>query len=155
MALIKLDVPILAQEKDWCCWHTSAMMIWRYWQRQTGRQGPMNTMTPTYVADKGLSVSAQSFITLATTTGLDRLPARNSYQANEIFTLLRDKGPLWCAGTWYGSGHVIVLTGISGGIIYINDPDRAQRKENTVAWFNEKLMKGLAGCVMAKNPKAY
>jgi len=155
MALVKLDVPILAQEKPMCCWHTSAMMIWQYWQKQSGRIGPMNTMTPTYVEDKGLSVSAQSFITLGNTTGLDCLPAKNAYSADEVFALLRDKGPLWCAGTWYGFGHVIVITGISGGTIYINDPDRAQRKENTMSWFNEKLLKGFTGCVMAKNPKAY
>jgi len=155
MSVIKLDVPILAQEKSMCCWHTSAMMIWLYWQKQTGRQGPMNTVEPVYNADTGLSVTAQSFITLALTTGLKRLPSRNIYSNLDIFNMLRDDGPLWCAGTWYGPGHVIVLTGIDGGEVFLNDPDQAQRKTNTLAWFNEKLLNGLDGCIMAKNPSSY
>ena len=32
MPTIKLDVPLVAQEKANCCWHTSAYMIWLYWQ---------------------------------------------------------------------------------------------------------------------------
>ena len=55
MALIKLNVPTLAQELSDCCWHTSAMMIWLYWQRQSGRQGPMNTVQPVYQANTGIT----------------------------------------------------------------------------------------------------
>lgn len=155
MPLIKLDVPVLAQEKSMCCWHTSAMMIWQYWQKQSGRQGPMNTVSPVYEANTGLSVTAQAFITLASKTGLQRLPAQNTYSNDDLFKLLRDKGPLWCAGVWYGFGHVIVLTGIDGGTVHLNDPDGAKRKTGTLAWFNEKLLNGLDGCVMAKDPAAY
>ncbi|MGH7617011.1 MAG: papain-like cysteine protease family protein, partial [Gemmatimonadaceae bacterium] len=151
MRKIKLDVPVLAQEKSMCCWHTSAMMIWFYWQEQNGRSGPMNTVKPVYDANTGLSVSVQSFITLAKTTGLKPLPAKNTYSNDDLFALLRDSGPLWCAGTWYGAGHVIVLTGIDGGTVFLNDPDGAQRKTGTLAWFNEKLLNGLDGCTMAKD----
>ena len=152
---IRMTVPVLAQEKSMCCWHTSAMMIWFYWQQQTGRQGPMNTVAPVYEANTGLSVSAQAFITLASKTGLKRLPAKNTYSNFSLYLLLRDNGPLWCAGVWYGFGHVVVLTGIDNGTVYLNDPDGAQRKTGTLAWFNEKLLKGLDGCVMAKDPRAY
>ncbi len=155
MALIKLKVPALAQEKPMCCWHTSAMMIWQYWQQQTGRQGPMNTVAPVYEADNGLSVSAQAFITLAGKTGLQRLPSRNNYANPDLFELLRDRGPLWCAGTWYGFGHVIVLTGVDGGTVYLNDPDGARAKTGTLAWFNDKLLNGLDGCMMCKDSAAY
>jgi len=155
MALFKLDVPVLAQQKSMSCWHASASMIWWYWQLKSGRQGPMNTMTTSYVQNTGLTASVQSLITLAQMTGLDRLPSKNSYSADDILAFLRGRGPLWCAGLWYGEGHVIVLTGISGGMVYLNDPDRGVRKEGTVAWFNEKLMTGLTGCVMSKDPKGY
>lgn len=120
-----------------------------------GRQGPMNTIGPVYQDNTGLSVNVQSFITLAKTTGLKRLPSQNTYSNMDLFKLLRDNGPLWCAGLWYGFGHVIVLTGIDGGTVYLNDPDGAQRKTGTLAWFNEKLMNGLDGCIMAKDPAAY
>lgn len=155
MANIKLKVPVLAQELSMCCWHTSAMMIWQYWQQQTGRIGPMNTVLPVYTANTGLPVSAQAFITLAGKVGLTRLPSKNTYSSTDLFSLLRDKGPLWCAGVWYGFGHVIVLTGIDGGEVFLNDPDGAQRKSGTLAWFNASLLNGLDGCMMAKDPKAY
>ena len=152
---LKLTVPVLAQEKSMCCWHTSAMMIWFYWQQKTGKQGPMNTVAPVYESNAGLSVSAQAFITLATNTGLMRLPSKNTYSNVDICSLLSDKGPLWCAGTWYGFGHVIVLTGVDGNQVFLNDPDGGKRKVGTVAWFNTKLLNGLDGCVMAKDPAAY
>jgi len=155
MAKIKQNVPVLAQEKSMCCWHTSAMMIWQYWQQQSGRQGPMNTVAPVYKDNTGLSVSVPAFITLAKTTGLMRLPSQNTYSNMDLFRLLRNNGPLWCAGVWYGFGHVIVLTGIDGGQVFLNDPDGAQRKTGTLAWFNEKLLNGLDGCIMAKDPSAY
>ena len=155
MAKIKLDVPVLAQEKSMCCWHTSAMMIWSYWQQKTGRAGPMNTVLPVYDANTGLSVSVQAFITLATKTGMMRMPSQNTYSGGDLFALLMSKGPLWCAGVWYGFGHVIVLTGIDGGQVFLNDPDGAQKKTGTLAWFNASLLNGLDGCIMAKNPNAY
>jgi hypothetical protein len=155
MAVIKLKVPLLAQEKSMCCWHTSAMMIWLYWQGQSGRQGPMNTVAPVYADNSGLAVSAQAFITLASKTGLQRLPSQNTYSNADLLGLLTDKGPLWCAGVWYGFGHVIVLTGIDNGTVHLNDPDGAKAKTGTLAWFNEKLLTGLDGCLMAKDPAAY
>lgn len=155
MPSLKLTVPVIAQEKSMCCWHTSAMMIWQYWQQQTGKQGPMNTVAPVYEANTGLSVSAQSFITLARKTGLMRLRSKNTYDNNDVCKLLTNHGPLWCAGLWYGFGHVIVLTGIDNGIVFLNDPDGAQRKSGTLSWFNEKLLNGLDGCLMAKDPSAY
>ena len=56
---------------------------------------------------------------------------------------------------WYGFGHVIVLTGIDNGTVHLNDPDGAKAKTGTLAWFNEKLLTGLDGCLMAKDPAAY
>jgi hypothetical protein len=155
MATLKYDVPTLAQEKPMCCWHTSAMMIWLYWQGQSGRQGPMNTLGPVYEADKGLSASPQELITLGKTTGLMAFPNRANYSNADLYATLKQCGPLWCAGTWYGFGHVIVLTGVDGGTVFLNDPDRGVKKQDTVDWFNKKLMSSLQGCVLYKDPTAY
>jgi ABC-type bacteriocin/lantibiotic exporter with double-glycine peptidase domain len=155
MAKIKLVVPVLAQEKSMCCWHTAALMIWGYWQQKSGRQGPMNSVAPVYDANTGLDGSAQAFITLAKKTGMVCVPSRNTYTSEVLAAMLTERGPLWCAGMWFGFGHVIVLTGIDAGQVFFNDPDGAQRKSGTLAWFNEKLLNGVAGCIMAKDPAAY
>jgi cysteine protease avirulence protein AvrRpt2 len=154
MATVQFDVPALAQEKSMCCWHTSAMMIWRYWQGVSGKQGPMNTVSPVYTANTGLPVSPQAFIVLAEKTSLKALPTRTTYSNADLYASLKQCGPLWCAGYWYGFGHVIVLTGIDGGTVYLNDPDQAQKKTGTLAWFNDKLIK-VAGCIRYKDPEAY
>jgi len=153
MAKIRLDVPTLAQEKPMCCWHTSAMMIWLWSQQQTGRQGPMNTVAPVYEADTG--ISPQGFITLAKTVGLKALPLKNTHTSDDLHSYLKSHGPIWCAGFWYGFGHIIVLTGVDGGTVYLNDPDQGKKKTGSLAWFNEKLSSQLAGCLMHKDPARY
>jgi Papain-like cysteine protease AvrRpt2 len=153
MAMIKLNVPTLAQEKSMCCWHTSAMMIWLYWQQQSGRQGPMDTLSPVYSANTGLGVT--QLITLAKKVGLLELPVKQLHDNKDLFTYLRDRGPVWCAGVWFGFGHAIVLTGVDGGTVYFNDPDQGVKKTGTLAWFNEKLMNSLPGCLMYKDPQRY
>lgn len=155
MAKIKLDVPLLAQEKSMCCWHTSANMIWLYWQRQSGRQGPMYTVVPKYEDNTGLPASAEAFIVLAKAVGLSAVPTQNTFASDDLFRCLRDKGPLWCAGFWYGPGHVVVLTGVDGGTVYINDPDRGVKKSGTLAWFNASLLNAVPGCLMHKDPNRY
>lgn len=153
MATLKLNVPVLAQELEMCCWHTSAMMIWMYSQTQTGRMGPMDTLTPVYNDNKGISPGA--FITLAKKVGLAALPVKTTHDNKDLFKYLRDRGPIWCAGFWYGAGHIIVLTGIDGGTVYLNDPDGGVKKTGTIAWFNEKLSNSLPGCLMYKDPNRY
>lgn len=153
MPVIKLKVPTLAQEKAMCCWHTSASMIWGYWQQQSGRAGPMNTLQRVYTDDTGLS--PQAFITLAKSVGLRNAPTSNTYSSMDLLRLLRDYGPLWCAGYWYGAAHIIVLTGVDGNQVFINDPDQGQQKTGTLSWFNDKLCNSLSGCLMAKDPQAY
>ena len=152
MASVSFDVPTIPQEKTMCCWHTSAMMIWRYWQQKTGRQGPMNTLAPVYDANTGLSVAA--FVTLGEKTSLKALDLKNTYSNAELYALLKQCGPLWCAGYWYGLPHVIVLTGVDEGTALVNDPDGGVKKVGTMAWFNEKLAR-LDGALRYKDPEAY
>jgi len=153
MATLKLDVPTLAQELSDCCWNTSAMMIWMYWQSQSGRQGPMNTLIRTYERNHG--ITPQEFITLARTIGLEPLPNKSLHSSGDLHWDLKSKGPLWCAGHWFGPGHVIVLTGIDGGQVFFNDPDGGVKKSATVDWFNKKLASSLHGSLMFKDPGRY
>jgi Papain-like cysteine protease AvrRpt2 len=53
------------------------------------------------------------------------------------------------AGQWDGVGHIVVLTGVDGNNVYINDPNpRKGRRIETVEWFNQKLDRGVRGCLM-------
>ena|SRR6202035_151858 len=153
--MYKLTVPALAQEQSMCCWHTSAMMVWMYSQTVTHRQGPMNTLIPVYTGNTGLAATPQAFITLANTVGMKPLANQNTYDSDDLESLLKANGPAWAAGYWFGFGHVIVITGIDGGTVYFNDPDQGVRKTGRLDWFNSKLATQIAGCLMSKDPKAY
>ena len=152
--MYKMSVPIEAQSKNSTCWHASALMLWRHSQQETGRQGPMNTMANKW--ENNNPIFPTEFIELAEKVGLMSIHTPNlNYGAIGMEVLMRLWGPLWCAGHWYGPGHIIVLTGIDGDTVYINDPDMGKRKTGTLKWFNEKLDGHLAGAVMAKDPTAY
>lgn len=152
---VKLDVPVLAQEMPNCCWHTAAMMIWYYHQQQTRRQGPMNTVPEAYKRADTQPLYWAEFITLAKNVGMTGLPVAKSYTADDLSALLTASGPLWCCGLWYGPCHVIVLTGIDGGTVYLNDPDRGVKKTGTLSWFNDKLYSSAYCSVMVKDPARY
>lgn len=150
----KYIVPVVAQTSQNTCWHASSLMIWYYWQGVTSRQGPMNTLSKNYVNDQG--VTPQQFVTLAEKAGLKKVNQKYSTYTSAILEgLLNKYGPLWCAGFWYGVGHIIVLTGIAGETIYFNDPAGGIQKTNTVSWFSNKISKNIDGCIMYKNPGAY
>lgn len=150
----QLNVPLDAQPSTDTCWHSSAQMIWWYWQGQTGRQGPMNTMADSFNDNK--PIMPFQFVTLAAKAGLKKVPGKiGNLSAAALEQLLNKYGPLWCAGYWYGPGHIIVLTGVSGNTIHLNDPDGGVRKTQSVAWFNQKLATSVDGCLMHKNPAAY
>lgn len=155
MASVKLKVPVLAQETPMCCWHTSALMVWQYWQNQpNGRMGPMNTLSPVYDDDTN-GLSPQAFITLAQTVGLVAVPTKNTYTCADIRSRLTKYGPLWAAGYWYGEAHIVVITGADNAKVYLNDPDEGQKRSGTIAWFNEKLASSLSCCLMAKDSERY
>ena len=147
-------VPLVAQTTSDTCWHASSQMIWWYWQGVTGRQGPMNTMADLYRNNQ--PIGPHQFVTLAEKAGLKKVFGNFQFLTSKaIEELLVKFGPLWCAGFWYGVGHIIVLTGISDDTIHFNDPDGGVAKTQTVAWFNLKLAKQVDGCLMHKNPIAY
>jgi len=155
MALLKYDVPLVAQEKDNCCWHTSAYMIWLYWQQHGKGAGPMNTIASSYAVSDTQGIGPGEFITLAKKVGLKALPVKNLHAELDLVNYLRNHGPIWCAGYWFGFGHIIVLTGIEKGNVLFNDPDGGVKKQGTVSWFNEKLAGQFQGCLMYKDMAAY
>jgi Papain-like cysteine protease AvrRpt2 len=152
---IRLDVPLLAQEQPNCCWHTAAMMIWRYHQQETGRQGPMNTVPAAYARSGTAPLYWAEFVTLGKNVGMLGLPMRSNYVSADLTTLLEKYGPLWCCGMWYGVCHVIVLTGVEPGRVYLNDPDQGVKKVGTISWFNASLFSSASCSIMAKDPKRY
>jgi cysteine protease avirulence protein AvrRpt2 len=77
-------------------------------------------------ANKG--ISPQDFVGLAQAEGLRifNFPTGN-FTDRQLEHALQTVGRLWCAGQWDGVGHIVVLTGIDGNRVYINDPNPACR----------------------------
>lgn len=150
--MYKLSVPLEAQQKTSTCWHASALMIWRYSQIKTGRAGPMQTLSDKWV--KNNTITPLEFINLAKKVGLVAISgtSNKSHTASSLEGLLKAHGPIWCAGYWYGLGHVIVLTGVDTSMVFLNDPDGGKPKTGSLSWFNTKLASQYAGCMMAKDP---
>lgn len=146
MANILLEVDAYKQPDTNLCWHTSAYMIWLYWQSHGGAAGPMNTMIDKYTANQTLS--PQLFVTLGKKVGLKPLPIRRQHTAANLAGYLEKYGPVWSAGYWYDYPHVIVLTGVQGQSVYYNDPEEGESLSESVKWFNEKLAKQIPGCLM-------
>jgi ABC-type bacteriocin/lantibiotic exporter with double-glycine peptidase domain len=152
---IKLDVPLVAQVKPNSCWNASSNMIWLYSQGKTGRQGPMNTHQVAYDRADVSGITPQEFVTLARNVGMAALPLKTTHTDKDLFQYLSSNGPIWCAGYWFGFGHIIVLTGVDAGTVYFNDPDGGVAKEGTSQWFNAKLASAIDGCLMYKDAGRY
>lgn len=149
-----LDVPTFAQTSSDTCWHAASVMIWEYWQRVTGRQGPMNTLGDVWTANQ--PTNPAQWATLAKKVGLKNIPGRPFIITSKVLEdYLTQYGPIWCAGTWFGPGHAIVLTGVNGKDIYLNDPDGGVKKTKDISWFNIKLFHSVEGSMMYKDPLAY
>lgn len=142
---VKLDVPLVKQRRNMSCWYASVCMV-AYFREA----GPRLGLPDKWNANAGISLD--DFIKLAQGEGLVsiRSPASNlTEQQLEVF--LRNDGPIWCAGKWDGVPHIVVLTGVENGKVYVNDPNplKGERVE-TLAWFNQKLDKHVKSCMMYK-----
>jgi hypothetical protein len=145
---ILLDVPLVAQASTNTCWNAAAQMLWEYRQLKTGMYGPMNSISSKYSQNKTLK--AQDFRALAKSVGLKKIRIHTRmHSSGEFGHLLERFGPLWCAGRWDYSEHIIVLTGIDGHIVYYNDPAYGgHKKSNTLHWFDVGLDTDVDGCLM-------
>ena len=149
---LRLDVPLVGQVQQMDCWYAGACMLAYY-----RAPGPRLGLPKAWQADRGIQASAWG--RLARTEGLVPVPKpSNRHQADKfvLYRWLLDYGPIWCAGDWFGFGHVIVLTGIEADTIYLNDPDdgvggpNGSVKTNTVAWFNSHLYWSVENCLLYK-----
>lgn len=141
---IKLDVPMVVQMKNNSCWYASCCMVAYY-----RVAGPRLGLPKKWAENNGINIP--DFVRLAQTEGLKALTSpTGSLSEDELAGLLRKNGPLWCAGQWDGVGHIVVLTGVDGGNVYINDPNPSvKQRVETVAWFNTKLDNHVPGCLMS------
>ncbi|MEX1187912.1 MAG: papain-like cysteine protease family protein [Bacteroidia bacterium] len=130
---IYTTVPLIKQEKSMSCWHASARMLWAFKYRQS-----FNPLGHIYAANTG--ISAPKFVTLARTVGLESVHQINmSYTWSILADLLTRHGPLWAAGYWYRSPHIVVITGVEpSGRIHVNDPAGVRRIWD-MRFFNEKI----------------
>ena len=141
--VLKLTVPLVLQKEANECWYCAACML-AYFRRP----GPRLGLPKEWTKNKG--IGPRDFVGLALNEGLRvcDLPGRN-FTASQLEDALRRCGPLWCAGQWDGLGHIVVLTGIDGDTVYINDPNpRKGRRTESRQWFNEKLDWNVPGCLM-------
>jgi ABC-type bacteriocin/lantibiotic exporter with double-glycine peptidase domain len=151
MAYYRLDVPLVAQTSSDTCWHASALMVWYYSQKISGRQGPMNTLQADYAANRPIN----DWPALAKVVGLIEVGRATPYNSADIKDLLVNNGPLWAAGNWYGVGHVVVVTGVDGETVYLNDPDGGVKKTGLLSWFNTKRFSSWPDSLLAKDPNRY
>jgi len=126
------------------CWYASACMVAYY-----RAPGPRLGLPDRWIPNEGLPVD--ECVRLAKAEHLLVVPMSTlHWTAGGLFSLLQTYGPIWCAGFWYGFGHVVVLTGISDSTVSINDPDGPARKTGTLDWFNDKLAWQVPGCMLYK-----
>ena len=149
-ATIRLDVPKVAQARQMSCWYASACMVNYYFEA-----GPRQGLPRAWENNNGITPAR--FADLAKNEGLADATtfrgAANTYGQTELYLALYWLGPLWCAGGWFGFKHIIVLTGVEGGDVIINDPDKGVEKTNTVSWFNQKIDHGVANHLMCRRPE--
>ncbi|MES9930085.1 MAG: papain-like cysteine protease family protein [Candidatus Thiodiazotropha sp. 6PDIVS] len=142
---IKLNVPLVKQLTKMSCWYASVCMVAYYREA-----GPRLGLPEKWKAISGINLN--DFVKLAQAEGLVSIKSPASKlteQQLEIF--LRNNGPIWCAGRWDGVPHIVVLTGVDKGSVFINDPNPAKGKRTeTLAWFNEKLDNHVQNCMMYK-----
>lgn len=139
---VKLDVPLVAQRASMECWYASACMV-AYFRRPGPRLGLPDKWEP----NRGIGLA--DFIRLAQAEGLKSIVTPGgSLTPQQLETFLSNYGPIWCAGRWDGVPHIVVLTGVDGQTVYINDPNPAKGKRTeTLAWFNQKLDR-VPNCMM-------
>lgn len=142
---VKLNVPLVYQQRSMSCWYASACMV-AYYREAGPRQG----LPQKWNANNGINL--KDFIRLAQAEGLLSIksPTTNLTE-QQLEVLLQNHGPIWCAGRWDGAPHIVVLTGVEHGNVYINDPNPARGKRlETINWFNTRLDNHVANCMMYK-----
>lgn len=143
---IQLAVPVVAQNRPFECWYAAACMVAYYFY-----PGPRLGVPTVWERSDQSGISPREFVQLAENEGLRMvmLPPV-AWTAADLERLLRVCGPIWCAGYWYGSGHVIVLTGVDDANVHFNDPSGGRKRSGSIEWFNARLARAVRGCMLYK-----
>ena len=142
---IQLNVPLVAQIRPFECWYAAACMV-AYFHFP----GPRLGVPTVWERSNDSGISPREFSQLARNEGFKPISITSASTSVALEHQLRLHGPLWCAGFWFGPGHVIVLTGVDGNVVHFNDPNGGKKKTGTIDWFNAKLAKSVAGCLLYK-----
>lgn len=125
MAFMLRDVPLIPQDQNMACWYASAQMLITWRQNHT-RQCEIAHRDPSFVPDLVKIYQANNGLSIADVTklakelGLEPVPPQ-SPTSDAIENWLRVYGPIWFAGL-FPSGHAVVITGVMGDRVHINDP---------------------------------
>jgi ABC-type bacteriocin/lantibiotic exporter with double-glycine peptidase domain len=139
---VKLNVPMVTQRLAMECWYAAVCMLGYF-----RVAGPRLGLPDKWIPNQGIGLA--DFVRLAQAEGLKAtLTPAGDLTAQQLEVLLRNNGPIWCAGRWDGAPHIVVLTGVDGQNVYINDPNPTKRaRVETLAWFNTKLDR-VPNCLM-------
>lgn len=142
---IQLSVPLVAQQRPFECWYAAVRMV-AYFHFP----GPRLGIPKVWERSNSSGIRPQEFSQLAQNEGLKPIPFSAMWTAAALEHQLRVHGPIWCAGFWFGPGHVIVLTGVVGNDVHFNDPNGGKKKTGSIDWFNAKLAKSVPGNLLYK-----
>lgn len=142
---VKLDVPLVTQARRMSCWYASACMVAYFHEA-----GPRLGLPKKWRDNRGIKLA--DFVSLAQAEGLVPIkPPPSSLTELQIDAFLNIYGPIWCAGSWDGVKHIVVLTGVENGRVYINDPNpRKGKRVESLSWFNARLDNHVPNCMMYK-----
>jgi ABC-type bacteriocin/lantibiotic exporter with double-glycine peptidase domain len=128
---IYLPVPIMIQPQTWACWYTSMQMVVRYYRkvsRGLGLTDPSEDPETrrVYEANQGIGGG----VVIGGQGERERIARKLGFtvgfvsMTNEGMWGLLNRGPVIYAGRWPGqlSGHWVVIVGISGATLAINNP---------------------------------
>ena len=124
------SVPALRQPQTWACWYTSAQMVVGYhrtigtapWLRDPSEVPWVHAL---FTTNRGVGGTTGERERVAHALGLE---CTFMSLTNEGMWELLHGGPVIYAGRWPNrrSGHWVVIVGLSGNTLVINNPSRGQ-----------------------------
>jgi ABC-type bacteriocin/lantibiotic exporter with double-glycine peptidase domain len=118
---MQLNVPYIRQTSAMDCWHAAVRMIYAYKKKMSPNPAPS-----LYQSGGGLAQAQNcaSVAAMARQIGMQAVPLQPANE-KQLEAALTQYGPLWLPLT-DASGkrdpHIVVLTGVEKGKLYINDP---------------------------------
>ena len=135
---IRLDVPLVCQNRSRSCWYAAACMVSYYREA-----GPRPGLKDVWDDNRRLMPDQIDRLIQAENLSVFPHPVTGRFSGPDLYAALLRVGPLWCGGKWYGNGHVIVLTGVDSNYVYFNDPEPmgegTKDEREPISWFNDNL----------------